>query len=145
MSALLKTQSREIGGRNFQIRLLSFDESRQVYSKLQRLLSANEETLEEAGLGLFMFAGLAGGVSDDDLKLYCQVFGEATTVEMGPTMQLSLKDSAHRTAVFSGQFEDVFEWLDACVDINFGGVIAKMRAARVRQQAFLAAKAEPTS
>jgi hypothetical protein len=145
MSALLKTQSREIGGRNYQIRLLSFDESRQVYSKIQRLLSANEEVLEETGLGFFMFAGLAGGVSDEDLKLYCSVFGEATTVEMGPNMTLSLKDAGSRTAVFSGQFEDVFEWLDACVAINFGGVIAKMRAARLHQKAWRAAKAEPTT
>lgn len=145
MSALLETKNFVIGGRNFAIRVLPFVKSREVYSKLQTIISVNEEALDTTGLGLFMFSGLAGLIKDEDLKFYIETFGSTTMVELDEQRRVDLSDDAKRGLAFSGRFEDTFEWLDACVEVNYGGVIAKLRAARRDMQARLAAKAEAES
>lgn len=142
---LLQIHEAEIGGRLFQVRVLAFNEGRQVYSRLQRLLNMYEDE-SLAGAGVFMVAGLAGAVSDDDLAFYCNVFGKCTTVAVSATSTLDLSDDTKRTAVFAGRFEDMFDWLDFCVKVNFAGVIAKLAAAKLAmEQRVAAAKAQPTT
>jgi hypothetical protein len=139
---LLAVKPYVIGGRNYAISVLPFAKSREVYSKLQSIISVNEETLNEAGVGLFMLAGLAGHMPDEDLKFYITAFGPTTTVEIDAQRRFDLGDDIKRGIVFADRFEELFEWLDACVEVNFGGVIAKQRAARSAMQARRAAKAE---
>lgn len=141
MSNIMQIESREIGDKTFQIRLLPFSDGRKAYSKLQKLLSAHgDEVLTQAGIGLFMFAGLAGAVSDDDLAFFCDVFGKSTEVNLGGNKTLTLSNEANRTIVFAGAYDNLFEWLDACVEINFASVMGKLSAARKQLESITAAK-----
>lgn len=132
MSQFLQTEQRDINGRVFTVRVLTFAEARKVYSKIQRLLVGNEEVIEDAGVGLFMFAGLAGAISDEDMKLFIETFGPTTSVALDATRTLDLGDEMKRNLVFGAHFEDMFEWLDFCVDVNFKVVMGKLRGARQR-------------
>lgn len=136
------TATREIGGRIYTVRALAFSEARKAYSKLQRLLAANEEVLAEAGVGLFMFAGLAGAIDDEELKFYIDIFGPTTEAAMSPVITLNLGAEDRRNVVFAGRFEDVFEWLDFCVEHNFSAVIAKLRGVRRALEARQAQQAQ---
>lgn len=144
----MQVESREIGGRTFQIRLLPFVEARKTYSKLQKILAVHgDEVLGKTGLGLFMFAGLAGLLNDDDLAFFCEAYGKTTDVNLGGNATLTLGSDSNRTTVFSGQFEDLFVWLDECTSINFAAVMGKLSAARKQLEVEAAAKraAEKTS
>ncbi len=142
-NSLMQVKPVEIDGLVFQIRLLPFGDARIVYSKLQRLMSAFGEEAAEAGLGFFMFAGLAGAINDDDLKLYIDTFGKKTDVALGPNQSVILSDDNNRQLVFAGRFEMMFAWLDACIEYNFKGVMEKLSAAQRHMQAKSAAKAKP--
>lgn len=132
MSQFLQTEQRDINGRVFTVRVLTFAEARKVYSKIQRLLVGNEEVVADAGVGLFMFAGLAGAISDEEMKLFIDTFGPTTSVALDATRTLDLGDEGKRNLVFGGHFEDMFAWLDFCVDVNFAVVMEKLRGARQR-------------
>lgn len=131
-----------IGEYDYQIGLLAFKDSRPVYSKIQRLLSLAEDELVKSGLGLMMFAGFSGGLSDDDLSMLIDAFGKVTTVSITATQSFPLSQEAARNMVFAGKLEDMFAWLDAAIGYNFGGCMAKLDAARRAFEADRAAKAE---
>jgi hypothetical protein len=121
----------DIGGRRYQIRSLAFADQRKVYSRMQRVMMAyGDELLKDANVGLFMFAGMAGLLTDEDMTFYCDTFGKVTDVDMGDGRQLVLSNDVNRTLVFSGSFADLFEWLDACVEVNFSSVMSKLSGAR---------------
>lgn len=142
MSNLMAVESRDIGGKVFQIRLLPFVDGRKAYARLQKLLAVHgDEVLNQTGLGLFLFAGLAGLVNDEDLSFFCEVFGKVTDVSLGGNVTLTLGTDANRTTVFAGAFEDLFTWLDECVAINFGTIMGKLSAARKQLEVIAAAKA----
>jgi hypothetical protein len=141
MSNLMQVESREIGGKVFQIRLLPFVDGRKTYARLQKMLAVHgDEVLNQTGLGLFMFAGLAGLVNDDDLAFFCEAYGKVTDVSLGGNVTLTLGTDANRTTVFAGAFEDMFTWLDECTAINFSAVMGKLSAARKQLEAIAAAK-----
>lgn len=140
-SPLLQSTHFEIGGVDYQIGLLSFEDARPTYVKLQRLLSANDDDLTTFGNGLFMFATYAGVLTDDDLKWYIEMFGKTTQVQYNEKQRLFLKDKLSRDLLFMGRMDDMFLWLDACVEANFKVAAEKLRAARQRLVAAVAAKA----
>jgi hypothetical protein len=132
----------EIGGATYQIGLLSFEQARPAYVKLQRILQANEEILEQAGIGLFMFSSMSNVLDDDDLKFYIDLFGSVTTVALGAQQTLFLKNKDARDLLFAGRIEIMFEWLDAATDVNFKSAREKLTAARKRVNAHIAAKVQ---
>lgn len=142
MSQLLRTEAVEIGNKTFQIRVLPFGESRKVEGVIKRAMGAFDPELgDSAGL---LLAGVAGQISDADMDRLVQVFGKATTVDFQdgnderPSRVLILSDDKNLGEVFCGQLEDMYTWLDACVQLNFKGLIAKMKGAIIA----VAAKAE---
>ncbi len=141
MNALQSTPV-ELGGYTFQIGLLTFEEARPAYVKLQRLLQANEEVLELAGVGLFMFAGMSNMIDDEELKYYIELFGKHTAVAVSAQQTVFLKDKAARDLLFSGRIELMFEWLDASTEVNFKSAREKLAAARKRVNAHIAAKVQ---
>ncbi|MEY4507961.1 MAG: hypothetical protein RLZZ450_83 [Pseudomonadota bacterium] len=147
MSALLSTTPVEINGRTYQIRPLAFADARQVYAKMQRLLALHgDEAVTESKCGLFLFAGLIGAINDDDLKFFIDKFGPTTVCALDAQRTLPLTTDEHRSNVFAGCFEECLAWLDACVDVNYAGVMAKLGAAKTALEAKVeAAKAKPKS
>jgi hypothetical protein len=139
----MQSHSARIGDYDYTIGLLSFKDARPVYSKFQRLLSLSEDELVKSGLGLFMFAGFAGGISDDDLSYLIDAFGKVSTVAISATQSFPLSKEEARNIVFAGRLEDMFSWLDECVRFNVAGCMAKLDAARSSIESARVAKAEP--
>jgi hypothetical protein len=138
-------ESIEINGRLFTVRRLPFSRASAVYERLKRVLQmvfADEELSADGGSPL-MVAGVAGGVSDEDLKFYVKEFGAVTTVDLGDGRAPLLSDPATQERVFgiNGSFEDVFTWLDFAVRLNFQGAIEKMRGALRKAEERAKAKA----
>lgn len=156
MAGLEPSEIIEISGNTYTVRRLPFVQSRKVYDRLKRVLqfAFTDDKLLADGASPFMLAGLAGGVSDEDLEFYCNAFGDVTTVDVpGEQAPLSLKAPAVRERLFGvgGNFEDVFVWLDFAVQVNFAGAIAKMRGAlqkaeaRAKEEAALLAQSQKAS
>ncbi len=126
---MLVIEDRTIGGKQYQIRVLNVAEARKVYQRVQQLLAiVGDENLAESGLDPILVAGMSGALKENDLDYLCEKFGPTTTVDMGDGRVLVLKADVQND-LFAGNFEHMFEWLAACISVNFGGVIAKMRGA----------------
>ncbi len=132
----------EIDGAIYQIGLLPFEDARPAYVKLQRILTANDEMLATADIGLFMMCGMLGVIDDEELKYYIDLFGKHTSVSLGPNQTVFLKDKAARDLCFQGRMENLFAWLDAATEVNFKNAREKLAAARKRVNALVAAKAQ---
>lgn len=140
----LETKNIEIGGRAFTVRVLSFRESRVVYARLGKLLALfGDDELKGAGVGPFVWASLGEGLTDADIEFYCKQFGAQTDVDLGDGRVVTLNSEAHLTAVFSGALDEMFEWLDFCVEANFGRLIEKMHGAVAKVAEKRAPKAQP--
>lgn len=129
-----REQEIKIGERKFTIRTLSYGKAKPLYMKLQAILVAYaDDKYERMGLGVIPFAMNGGALTEEDLDLLVETFGEVTTVSGrtpdGQPTTLKL-DQRQRDAIFAGAFEDMFEWLEACVKLNFEGVIKKYEAAK---------------
>lgn len=138
----LSSTSYEIGEKTFQIGLLAFEDARPAYVRLQRILTANEEILAEADIGLFMFCGMTGAIDDEDLKFYIELYGKITSVAVTAQQTVFLKDKPARDLCFQGRIEDMFAWLDAATEVNFKTAREKLAAARKRVNALVAAKVQ---
>ncbi len=137
----LESQQKVIGGRVFTVGVLSFAQSRKVFGRIQRILVANDEVIQQTGLGLFLFASMAGALTDDDLNACIETFGEVTSVALDDNRVLKLNIETNRNAAFMGRHEDMYEWLDFAVDVSFKALMAKMKGAPER----LAASAKTQS
>jgi hypothetical protein len=149
MNLLLPTETLELGDKTLTIRCLNFDESLKVYGKLQRLIAGFMDESAVGGLPVFQMAGMAGQLPSDDLEMYIKVFGETTTCRFADGRELLLKkipkskngeEINPMDEVFAGALDELFVWLDKCVQVNFGSLIAKTRAGL---ESVVPAKAEP--
>lgn len=132
MSAILRTEQVEINGRLFTMRLLNVTEGRKVFARLQSLLPFWSSEDIEKGMGPILSGCLSGNVSEADLAALSDAFVPYTTVDIkdGPSPL-----SKHLNDVFSGSYEDMFTWLDACVKFNFAGIIEKIKGAMLSRAA----------
>lgn len=131
--SLLSFETRIIGGKEYQIRVLSVMEGRKVYNRIQKLLAVvGDASLKESGLDPILIAGMAGHLNDGDLEFLCDKFGPSCTVKVqrnGQEAELKVSDKAVTEELFAGNFEDMFAWIAACIEVNFAGLIVKMRSA----------------
>lgn len=131
--SLLSMQDVVIDGKAYQIRPLNVVEGRKVYAKLQRTLAIlGDEKL--GALDPILVATLSGTLTESDLEFLVTAFAPTTTAvtgtdEKGEPLVQCLKDKGVQDALFAGNFEAMFEWLAACIQVNFAGLIAKMRSA----------------
>jgi len=148
-TTLGETKNFEIGGRNFQIGMLSYADSKRAFQHVCKLMPADESLPGELGMGLFMYASTFGGIPDEELDFFIKLFGPITMMAVSPTNAIPLSSEANREIAFKGRFEEMFEWLDAALQTNFASVIEKLNAAQKRFTAKVqreaAAKAEPKS
>lgn len=130
MSNLLVCKNVEIGGMDFQLSPVMVGPARKVLPILQRCVGAME--LTEGKLENFLItAGLGGMLTEKDVDVLMEVFGAVSTVNIPSSSgkddkRLLLSKEAHLNEVFAGQMELVYEWLEASIDYNFAGTLAKM-------------------
>lgn len=110
----------------FTVRVCNVADGRAAYARLQRLLAMMAEE-ELAKTDAVLLAGLGGLLTEEDLTFYCNVFEKYTTVDMGDGRTLPLLKNMDQ--VFSGEIENLLEWIKFCIEVNFSGVIVKMKAA----------------
>lgn len=120
-------QERTIDGRMFEIRPLNVEKGRKVFARSQKLLMLLAEEDKSLGIDPVAFSVMAGALSEEDLAFLCDQFAPTCTVHFSEDRVLGL--SKCMDEVFAGQIDVMFEWLVACLDVNFGGYLAKMRCA----------------
>lgn len=128
--SILHTEDHIIGGRKYTIGLLPLVSGRKAFQRLGPILAmfVDEVAAETGGLSPSTFAALAGRLSAEDIESYCKMFGDITQVELDGDRVVSLggrDGEKHQNEVFAGKYEDLMEWIDTCIRVNFGGVIAK--------------------
>ena len=131
----------EIGDKDFTITALSVADARQAYARAHRVLVlAAESVVASTGTGAVLFATFSGGLSEEDIDVLTKLFAPRTMVDFrdGSALPLTSKEAMDRA--FSGALEHLFEWLDACLDVNFAGLMAKMSAAALKLEEAAAAK-----
>jgi hypothetical protein len=128
---ITQTEDRIIGGRKFTIRVLPVIEGRKVYARVQKYLALYSTDLQkETGMGPLMSVGLHSTLEESEVAFLVDAFAPVTQVELDAerTVMLGGKDGIkHQNEIFTAAYEDMFEWLDACIEINFRGVIEKMK------------------
>lgn len=152
MSNLLRTDSFELSGRTFQIRVLGFDASRKAYAILHRALAVLGDK-DVAEVGSLLMASITGVLSEKEIEELVKIFGEVTIVDFNDadekrsSRRLKPTEEAVLNELFAGQYEDVFVWLEKCIDLNFANIKAKMAGAlellAKKAEAKKASKAEP--
>ena len=121
----------EISGHTYTIRKLPLASARKVFARLQRVLALYaDRDMAAEGLSPIVCANLAGALSEADLQFYATEFGPSTTVQWEDDRVLMLKDPKHQEEAFADNFADQLDWIDACVQLNFAGVLAKIDGAQ---------------
>lgn len=154
LDGLAKGIETTIGGRSFEITVLTVEESRTAWVKLQPwlvgIMTSEDLAKEGFNVGGVAMAGVTGGLSEETLKYFVDLFAArtsfTTTGENGAVSKRWLKEKGVIDNVFAGAFDEMLEWIDICILMNFGKQIAKQGAAleaRAEKLRGTAAKAEP--
>lgn len=134
----MKQQTRKIGSSEYRVTQLPFGKAREMFVKLFRILGpVLGEALLSPGsaTGAAALASMTGStlgnilkqmpalITEEDLKDFCQVFGEKTQLirDDGKTPWLTAElQETH----FAGGMLEMFKWLAFCVEVNFGDFFA---------------------
>ena len=75
-------------------------------------------------------AGAAQSLSEDDFEWVCLKFAEKTTVHLsdGRAPSLGGQNGAIFDQHFSGRTGQLFQWLECCVEDNFGPFFVELKA-----------------
>jgi len=138
---LLKNETRKIGDYTYTIQVLPLAESRAVYAKVKKVLALKAEPPTKdlgslsTALGATMCTHMVEQMSEADLDAVVKALSGTTRVDFGDGRELSLggRDGAlTQSECFCGALELMFEWIDACLEVNFSGVLEKMRGASAK-------------
>jgi hypothetical protein len=162
LTGLLRGATITIGERDFDIKVLNLESSRKVWVFLQRWLAGaaaaaevNSE-LAEAGetvrMDILSVVGQMGALGEREFDEVVKAFAATTSfrgrVPMpdGTTREdmRFLKEAGALDVAFGGAFEEMLEWLSACIYLNFGRQLEKHSAAVATHNRLAAAKAKPT-
>jgi len=148
MTRVFACEDRVIGGKTFKITVLSLAEARKAFYLVQPIIQVTGlDEDDSAGLGSLggpLMAAMTRGLSEQALQECIALFGPTTRVVMSDEREVVLKDPTAQEELFAGQLELLFDWIAACVEINFAGVLAKTQAAAKKMRASaVAAAAKP--
>lgn len=139
-----------IAGKDLEITVLNVEEAREGWVKLQPwmngIMMAEDLKLDDK----LVLAGIRGGLTDEALKHFMSVFGKRTSYVVTETAvsgtevesKRFLSEKGQLDACFAGEWEAVMDWLEVCVQLNFGKQILKQHASLAKRQAAIEAKAE---
>lgn len=131
---MLESVPKEIGSRGFtyHIKPLGARSAGRLFVRVSRLAAgAVEGVMQELSVGGAdvslsavgkMFSGLAREVSEDDFDHLCDIFSPCTTVS-GGELPARLPLKAMFDTHFVGALPDMFLWLGACLEVNYGGFL----------------------
>lgn len=116
-----------IGGREYLIRQLTVAETRKIMPIIQRLIPiiVDDEATQDLGAALTLV--FANALSEEDLNKLIAAFMPTTQVVMTDGGPAPL--SASQDAVWQGQIEVMYEWVDTCIQYNFKSLLGKSKAA----------------
>ena len=130
-----ETVSKEIGGVRYDVTKLGAKVASRLLLKLMKSVAPVFLVAAAAGkksLDLSRATGAIKDLSEDDFDWVCERFAEKTDVHIGTTSP-SLGSAGLFDLHFSGRYTEMFEWLEFCVEVNFGpffGVLKDRIAAK---------------
>jgi hypothetical protein len=143
-TGLSKGTAFQVGDLECEITVLSVVESRSAWVRLMpwirgMMMAEGLEKDEGSELGAVAMASIAGALNEDTITALIDLFAKKTSYE-----QVERADSGNQVvtkrvlaekgvmdAVFAGNFESLIEWLDTCIQLNFGALISKLHGALV--------------
>lgn len=141
-TGLSKGTAFKVGDLDCEVTVLSVMESRSAWVKLMpwirgMMMAEGLEQEEGASLGAVAMASIAGALNEETLNALVELFAKRTTYEQIETAQSGnqvvqkhfLSEKGVMDNVFAGNFEHLIEWLDLCIQLNFGALIAKLHGA----------------
>jgi hypothetical protein len=131
----LEVKERQIGRATYRVTQLGFKAGRAAMVRLTKLLGpVLSRSLEGANGRALSVAGLAGGVlelserlSEQDLTYFCELFGEKTELVLDDGKRPILLP-AYQETWFAGQYQELFQWLAFCVEVNYADFFGAFRS-----------------
>ncbi len=101
---------------------MPFKRARKVNNRLMKLVGIYaDDEVQEIGLGLFRFAGMAGVITDDDIDFFCEEYGACTDiVHPGTSKAPQLFNAQWQETAFKGNLPLMYQWLDLATEFHFG-------------------------
>lgn len=133
----LKSETKTIGENQYTVTVLPVVSGREALVRLQRLLAGGIGAITQGNRQDIpaALAGISERLTAADLEWFCEKFGKATSVAMPPSDDapqgrvLVLAGSDAQTAVFAGNYLEMFEWLEFCIEVNFATLLEKIKGA----------------
>jgi hypothetical protein len=133
----LKHETKTIGENQYTVTVLPVVQGREAMVRLQRVLAGGIGAITSGDRKDIpaALAGISERLTAGDLEWFCQSFGKVTQVALPPTddapngRTLVLVGNPEQTAVFAGNYLEMFEWLEFCIELNFGSLLEKIKAA----------------
>jgi hypothetical protein len=132
----VKSEERTIGEHTYRVTQLTALKSRELFSRLVRLLGPGVAAMVSAGQGISrsqisqMLGEISQRVTDDELDHFCRVLGSSSQiVAAGNAVTL---DKEVIDVHFAGQLFNLFKWLAFALEVNYSdflSVFARMQAA----------------
>jgi hypothetical protein len=145
--SLLTTETRTISGKEYTIKVLPSGPARKALARVQKMITVSADAAGEMGLSLTLLAATVGQLPEEDLEFLIGVFAPTTHVNMGDSREAApLGNPKIQDELWCGGLEDMYAWLDACIEVNFKGILEKLRGAlKAVHAAMDAPKAQPTT
>jgi len=145
----LETKSRVIGRYEYKVTQLGFKKGNATWVRLLKVLGPALGKLLETGANLKSMnvaalsgplAELAMTLTEEDLNYFCEVFGEATVVEVSADKKPILVPKVQETH-FAGQYGEMLKWLAFCVEVNYSDFMGAFAGPAAGDQAQMPAAA----
>ncbi len=133
---MLTTETKTIDDLNFETTQLAVKDARAVLIRLTRVMGPALAALAGDGAAKLgdldhmtvanALAKFTSALSEDDLEYFCDKFGRASKVEVGPNM---IVVAGAGEQVFRGKLATMFKWLWFCIEVNYSDFISGAGAA----------------
>lgn len=129
---MLKTETREIGGKRYAVTQLASDKGIRIFFELFKLLGPGMIVMLKSWNGKKVDARAAmGGVSEllqaldyDKFSMFVAAFMESTALigDQGQRVELVKM----RSLAFAGDYASLIKWIGFCLEVNFGSFFDDM-------------------
>ncbi|HEX6272413.1 MAG TPA: hypothetical protein VFZ53_05215 [Polyangiaceae bacterium] len=126
MSLLQETKTVTLDGQDFRIGMLPYSKARGAFFKIAGAMDLNAEVT--AAMGTTFFAIVNDVLSEADVAFINDLFGSVSVAVLDADRELPLNTEINRDKVFTGRIDLAMEWLDACIEYNFGNAKKKLTA-----------------
>ena len=116
----LETKSKTIGRFEYRVTQLKLKKARSMFTRLIGMLGPALGELAAGGKPNLATAvqALSERMTDDNLTLVTETFGESTVIDAGDGKLPTLVPAFMETH-FAGHFGEMFQWLAFCIEVNY--------------------------